>query len=176
MDISPDGNKFGTKIQDLVQWCETAFQHYRNGYYADSLTNMRKGGEAACKLIINFNFPEKVAENKIGQKNYKELIETIIRDYLAPRKTINWLETLQIHGNIATHDNYVIMEQANYSIVALRLLIYWIFDEMLKASLPSRLEKVMTETGREPGRVDQEKKIEDELLKVKKEKSRGDPV
>ena len=58
-------DKFSSKINDFVNWCETAIDHYNKGYYADSLLNMRKSGEAACKLMFYYRFTEKVAIGKI---------------------------------------------------------------------------------------------------------------
>lgn len=164
-------NRFGEKVQDFIRWCEIAFHHYRNGLYADALTNMRKSGEAVCKLIIIFRLPEKIAENRIGQKNYKELIETVIREDLATRKIINWLETLQIHGNIATHDNNVMKEQANYSIFALRLLIISVFEEILEIPVPPVLTDILSQADNEAVPKTQMKKIETELRRERKERN-----
>jgi len=163
-------NPFNDKIEDLTSWCETAFIHYKNGYYADSLTNMRKSGEAACKLFVIYKYNEKTAENKITQKSYRELIEIVIKEDLAPRRVINWLETLQIHGNMATHDNKVAYEQAHYSITALRLLIQWVFGECLKINIPSRLKKVMVFVSESADQKNNDKRFEQELVKVKKDK------
>lgn len=163
-------NSFTTKTDDFVRWCETAFNHYRNGYFEDSLTNMRKSGEAACKLMIIYKYSEKTAAEKIAGKSYKELIQLIIWENLAPRRVINWLEALQIHGNTATHDNRVLQEQAHYGITALRFLIDWMFGELLKIIIPSRLKKSMTEAEEIYSSKDAGKKLQEELSKMKKEK------
>jgi|AntAceMinimDraft_17_1070374.scaffolds.fasta_scaffold02383_6 tetratricopeptide (TPR) repeat protein len=163
-------NPLQTKIDDFAKWCETAFIHFKNHYYADSLTNMRKSGEAACKLMIIYRFNEKVATDKIYQKNYRELIEMVIKDGLAPRPVINWLETLQIHGNIATHDNQVMKEQADYSITALRLLTQWLFTDFLKISVSGRLGKAINQTNQPIKTDDDSKKIEKELVLLKQDK------
>ncbi|MFH0865178.1 MAG: tetratricopeptide repeat protein [Bacteroidota bacterium] len=161
---------FKIKVEDFVRWCETAFAHYRNEYYADSLTNMRKSGEAACKLMVYYKYSEKRAENKIGNKGYKELIELVIKDDLAPRMVINWLEALQIHGNIATHDNRVIREQAQYSITALGMLTNWMFNELFKLNIPSELKKTITQVSEKPEADNTTEKFEEELNRVKNDK------
>ena len=163
-------NPFNDKIEDFTGWCETAFIHYKNGYYADSLTNMRKSGEAACKLMVIYKYNEKTAENKIAEKSYKELIQLVIKEDLAQRSVINWLEALQIHGNMATHDNKIAQEQAHYSITALSLLIQWMFGECLKISIPSRLKKVMISVSEPVELKNNDKQFEKELIKVKKDK------
>ncbi|MBI4648525.1 MAG: tetratricopeptide repeat protein [Bacteroidia bacterium] len=161
---------FTAKTEDFINWAETAFVHYMNGFFADSLTNMRKSGEAACKLLIIFKYSEKIAENKIVQKSFNELIELIITDDLAPKKAINWLETIQIHGNIATHDNRVIYEQAHYCITALRLLVYWLFNEFLKTAIPSSLSIASEKLTESTLGAVTAKKAEAELKELRKEK------
>ncbi|MBI4929661.1 MAG: tetratricopeptide repeat protein [Bacteroidetes bacterium] len=163
-------NSFTGKTDDFVRWCENAFNHYKNSYYEDALTNMRKSGEAACKLMFIYKYNEKVAAEKIAGKSYKELIQLIIWENLAPRRVINWLESLQIHGNTATHDNRVMQEQAHYSITALRLLIDWMFREFLKIMIPSRLKKAMAEAEGIYSSKDAGKKLQEELSKMKREK------
>lgn len=168
------GNPFKTKVDDFVTWCGLAFTHYKNGYYSDSLTNMRKSGEAACKLMIIYKYPEKTAKYKIANKSYKELIEVAKRENLAPRRVINWLESMQIHGNIGTHDNRVMKEQVSYSIEALRLLIIWMFKENLKTSLPKSLLKAIAEMPGNSNDFISEKNPEGELNNLKKEKEESD--
>lgn len=163
-------NPFNNKIEDFTGWCETAFIHYKNGYYADSLTNMRKSGEAACKLMVIYKYNEKTAENKIAEKSYKELIQLVIKEDLAQRSVINWLEALQIHGNMATHDKKIAQEQAHYSITALSLLIQWMFVESLKIQIPSRLKKVMISISAPAEQKNNDKQFEQELSKVRKDK------
>lgn len=163
-------NPFNDKIEDFTGWCETAFIHYKNGYYADSLTNMRKSGEAACKLMVIYKYNEKTAENKIAEKSYKELIQLVIKEDLAQRSVINWLEALQIHGNMATHDKKIAQEQAHYSITALSLLIQWMFGECLKIQIPSRLKKVMISISAPAEQKNNDKQFEQELSKVRKDK------
>lgn len=163
-------NAFSNKINDLVNWSKVAFEHFINEYYADSLTNMRKSGEAICKLIILYQFSEKIANKKIAQKSYNELIELILNEKLAPRKVINWLETIQIHGNVATHDSIVVQEQSYYGIIALRLLIYWIFTEKLNSTVPSELNQLITKIKTNIKDDTKISTIKDERYKLIKEK------
>ena len=97
--------KVKEKSDDFAQWAQIAFEHHLAGRYEDALTNMRKSGEAVCKAIFLYKLPYANAETKITNKSYKELIQLLSAENHAPRKVINWLETFQIHGNIATHDN-----------------------------------------------------------------------
>ncbi|MBU0488716.1 MAG: hypothetical protein KKA07_01285 [Bacteroidetes bacterium] len=136
-------NAFSDKVRSFSEWSVIAFEHFGNAYYADSLTNMRKCGETACKILIQYKYSARIAENKIARKSYKELIEVVIKDGLAPRKVINWLETLQIHGNAATHDTHIEQEQSYYGIVALKLLVYWLYVEFLQTPIPSKLQSIV---------------------------------
>ena len=164
------GNNFNDKIKDFSGWSKTSFEFFNKGYYADSLTNMRKCGESACKLMILNRYSERISVEKIGNKNYKDLIELIIKENLAPRKVINWLETLQIHGNEATHDKQIIQEQSYYGVIALRLLITWIYNELLKSSVPSELEKGILQFSEKPAEINNDKRFMEERQKLLKEK------
>ena len=163
-------NNFDNKIKDFAGWSKTAFELFNKGYYADSLTNMRKSGESACKVMILYRYSGKASNDKIAYKNYKELIEVVIRDNLAPRKVINWLETLQIHGNEATHDTHVMQEQSYYGIIALRLLIYWIYIELLNSSVPEVLIKGISQIKEKSDDATSNKKFGEERNKLIKEK------
>ncbi|MFH2144200.1 MAG: tetratricopeptide repeat protein [Bacteroidota bacterium] len=127
------------KVNDFSKWAENSFEHFYNDRFADALTNMRKSGESAIKLIITNEYFGIRGEKKTAQKGYKELINLLITENIVPRKVINWLETIQIYGNIATHDNKVVFSQAEYGRVALQMLIIWLFDEYLSTEIPVRL-------------------------------------
>lgn len=164
-------DKFTSKTNDFVTWCETAIDHYNKGYYADSLLNMRKSGEAASKLMFYYRYSEKVAVEKTEDKSYKELIQALIQNDLAERKVINWLEALQIHGNDAAHDRQVEKEHADFAINALKLFINWLFAQCIKSAVPERLIKAVAsmEKTATTGRKDTE--IQKELDRIKKEKA-----
>lgn len=163
-------DKFSSKISDFVNWCETAIDHYNKGYYADSLLNMRKSGEAACKLMFYYRFTEKIAMGKIEGKSYKELIQAVIYNDLAERKVINWLEAMQINGNDAAHDAPIEKENAEFAINALRLFINWIFTQYIKTSVPARLKTAMTLVHQPVKTENPTSRIQKELDKTKKEK------
>lgn len=126
------------KLDDYINWSAAAFDHYHAARHSDALTNMRKAGEACCKFLLYLKFDTKI-EDRIRQKGYKELIDLLIEKNAAPRKAINWLETFQIYGNLATHDNKVDGQQSEYGYNALKLLTEWLFIEELKISIPPRL-------------------------------------
>ena len=163
-------DKFSSKVTDFGNWCETAIDHYNKGYYADSLLNMRKSGEAACKLMFYYRFSEKVAIEKTEGKSYKELIQAVISNDLAERKIINWLEAMQIHGNDAAHDMHIEKEHAEFAINALRLFINWIFTQYIKSSVPSRLKSALTSLNQPVKTENTTPRIQKELDKIKREK------
>lgn len=163
-------DRFSSKVNDFVNWCETAIDHYNKGYYPDSLLNMRKSGEAACKLMFYYRFSEKVAVEKTEGKSYKELIQSIISHDLAERKVINWLEAMQIHGNEAAHDTLIEKEHAEFAVNALRLFINWIFTQYIKTLVPSRLKNAMISTNQPIKPENTTSRVQKELDKMKKEK------
>lgn len=131
---------FSTKTADFKTYCETAFSHYRNGYYADSLTNMRKAGEAFCKLIFIFRYNEKLAQTRIARKGFNELIDLVARENI-PHSIIHSLTSLQIHGNSAAHDSKIMEGQAHTAIRDLSLIVEWLYVEFLQTSIPASLKK-----------------------------------
>lgn len=160
-------DKLKIKLDDFTHWTLAAFEHCANHRYSDALTNMRKCGEAACKLIVYLKYNESVAGQKIGQKSFKELIELLISENLVPRKAVNLLEVFQIYGNLATHDNRIVASHAFYGIAALKLFTEWIFTEHLRILVPSKLKKfILPATENEKQLSDAEKK---ELVHLKKE-------
>lgn len=159
---------FNAKAEDFTNWCCTALEHYQKGYHADALINMRKSGEAACKLMFLYRFHEKTAEEKTAGKSYKELIQQVMWQGIAPRKVITWLEALQVHGNDAAHDTRIEKDHARFGMDALCLLAQWMFTEYIKAAMPSRLVKsiaLLHEVQNENTR-----QLEQQLHKAKKEK------
>lgn len=136
-------DKLKIKSDDFTHWTLAAFEHYANHRYSDALTNMRKCGEAACKLIVYLKYNESVAGQKIAQKSFKELIELLISENLVPRRAINLLEVFQIYGNIATHDNRIVASHAFYANAALKLFTEWVFTEHLRILVPSKLKKII---------------------------------
>lgn len=130
---------------------------------------MRKAGEAACKLIVIYKHPQKLAEEKIAGKSLRELMELLIDDGLAPRKAIHWFEALQIHGNIATHDNRIAEDQAQFGTLALKMLVNWMFDEYLQIAIPSRLKNLLSEEKHIESDTEKEK-LKQEIVRLKKEK------
>jgi tetratricopeptide (TPR) repeat protein len=115
--------------------------HITAGAWADALTNMRKAGEAACKLILISAFPENRANNEIAERNYGELLERIIRNQLVPSEVLNCLKTLQIHGNKATHDDTVEQVDAEMGLSALVKLSGWVHSDLLGLSEPEEVKQ-----------------------------------
>src|SRR5580692_10042147 len=95
---------FTKKNAHFVTWCENAIKQYNDANYADSVVNMRKSGEAACKIIVFYTYTEKEASDILNiNKSYNELIGFLVFKELVNKKVINWLQTLQIYGNDAAH-------------------------------------------------------------------------
>jgi len=160
---------FTAKTSDFKTYCETAFSHYKNGFYADALTNMRKAGEAFCKLIFIFKFNEKIAQNKIGRKNFNELIDSVVKENLVPHSVIHSLTGLQIHGNSAAHDAKVMDAQAHTAIRDLSLLISWLFEEFLNTVIPDSLKKEIEKNTTVYAKSDTAEKLKHELSSLKNE-------
>ncbi len=131
--------RFSDKLNDYTKYAETARRHFENGLYSDCAANCRKAGEAVCKVILFHRYTEKVAHEKMDNKSMKELILVLIKNQLAERKLINWLESIQIIGNKAAHDNEIYKDEALYSIKALDFITYWLFIEFIKTPIPKRL-------------------------------------
>lgn len=131
-------NAARTKLDDYINWSVIAFEHYQAARHSDALTNTRKAGEACCKFLLYLKTDNKLDE-RVRKSGYKELIDLLIEKQAAPRKVINWLETIQIYGNLATHDNRVDSIQSEYGYNALKLLSEWLFIDELKTNISPRL-------------------------------------
>ncbi len=133
-------NSLTDKIADYCSYVSRAVRYYRDEAYADSASNCRKAAEASCKIIIFNAYSQKSAESKLEGKSLKELILLLIQEGLVSRKVINMLETLQITGNKAAHDNPVGKEETIYAINALSLFNEYLFKEHLKIHMPQNLD------------------------------------
>lgn len=156
------------KIEDFANWAKIAFEHYQAARYSDALTNIRKAGEACCKLLI-LKKDSRNGEELIKNKSYKELINVAININAAPRRVINWLETFQIFGNLATHDVKVDGIQAEYGYNALKLLTEWLFVDELETNVPPRLLKYIRTKHTEDELKKQVEKLNNELNTAKKQ-------
>jgi tetratricopeptide (TPR) repeat protein len=156
------------KLDDYISWSVMAFEHYQKVRDSDALTNTRKAGEACCKFLLYQKYDTKIDE-RIRKFGYKELIDLLIEKNIAPRKVINWLETIQIYGNLATHDNKVDSVQAEYGYNALKLLTEWLFIEELKHSIPARLHNLIKPKPNEDKLKQQIDSLKNELQNTKKQ-------
>ena len=138
-------NTLPLKIKDFSGYVARAVKNYRDGFYSDAAINCRKAAEAACKIIIHNAYPEKLAETKLNNKSLKELIILLIHEGLIPRITVNTLETLQIIGNKAAHDNVIGKDETSYTINALNLFTEYLFKEHLGMSIPKELDFIFKE-------------------------------
>ncbi len=132
--------KLPQKIKDYVSYAHTAQKHFDSGFYSDTALNCRKACEAICKVIIYNAYTEKLADTKVEGCKLKELIIIVIKDGLAERKIINWIESLQIIGNKSAHDAIVSKDEATYSLNALHLLTDWLFNVLLNIKIPKELD------------------------------------
>ncbi len=161
------------KIQGYCQYVVRSVKNFREKNYSDSALNGRKSAEAACKIIFYNAFNANLAESKIKDKTLKELITQIIRDSLVERKVINTLESLQIIGNKAAHDNTISKEEGSYTLNGLHLLTSYLFDDHLKIKWPSDLNFDVSEKENEP-RIIKEIIVQETVIreKIDQEKER----
>jgi hypothetical protein len=176
------------KIEDYSKYVVLAVKYFKEGSYPDSAINCRKAAEAACKIVVYYKYNQKLADTKLEGKSLKELIVLLIHEGLSERKAINTLETLQIIGNKAAHDNFIAKEETSYAIHALNLFTEYLFKEYLKISIPKDLDAIFREAEKEKPKkpevvekiIVQEKfnkEAEDQIFnKIKgiEEKSEGD--
>ena len=127
------------KLQDLTRWTVLACEHQRSGRVEDALTNMRKAGEAAAKIIITGQWPGKRGADAIEDTSFSGLIQLIIRNSLATKPTILLLQTLQVEGNAAAHDNRLKRGRVDLGMASLNELVHWLYVEHLGRSLPTEL-------------------------------------
>lgn len=133
-------NSLTDKINDYCNYVSRAVRYYKEESYSDSASNCRKAAEAACKVIIYNAYPQNQADTKLNGKSLKELIILLIQEGLTERKAINNLETLQIIGNKAAHDNPISKEETIYAINALNLFNEYLFKEYLRIAPPASLD------------------------------------
>ncbi|MBZ0205002.1 MAG: tetratricopeptide repeat protein [Flavobacteriales bacterium] len=127
------------KLDDLSRWTMLACEHHRSGRVEDALMNMRKAGEAAAKAIITSQWSGKRGTDAIAGVSFAGMIQLIIRNGLATKPTILLLQTLQVEGNSASHDNRLKRGRAELGMASLNELVHWLYEENLGRSLPDEL-------------------------------------
>ena len=127
------------KLDDFRQWASLSFGHFQNIRYADALSNIRKSGEAACKIILTFY----KSKSDFSRRSLKELLALVEKDNIIPKKILNCLQTFQLYGNAASHDNNITAKEAAYGIEALKIITDWIYIELLKEPVPFALNKYL---------------------------------
>lgn len=132
--------KLTAKIDDYCTYAARAVRYFKENDYPGAAINCRKAAEAACKVVIYNAYPEKLADTKLNGKSLKELILLLIHEGMTERKAINTLETLQIIGNKAAHDNPIGKEETVYAINGLNLFNEYLFKECLKINPPKQLD------------------------------------
>ena len=126
-------------FSNFIMWSVRATEHARTGYDEDALMNVRKAGEAAAKTIIAHQWAGIRADDAIAGARYVDLIGTIIRGRLAPKATILLLQTLQVEGNVGSHDERVRRGRVALGMAALEELAKWLCSELLGRSTPAEL-------------------------------------
>jgi tetratricopeptide (TPR) repeat protein len=154
------------KITDFNQWALLSFDHFENVRYADALTNMRKSGEAACKIILTFY----KSKSDFSKRAFKELLSLIEKDNVIPKKIFNCLQTFQLYGNTASHDNEISAKEAGYGIEALKIITDWIYVELLNEPIPYQLKKYLfvKDTTEKLKLKSEVKQLNEELHNIKK--------
>ena len=161
---------FTDKLSDLSKWCSVAHIHHNQKHYSEALMNMRKSGEAFCKLILFYRHPGHYASVSSSGKSFRELIALVKKDIAPPTQIIHSLESLQIHGNMAVHDNEILSEQSALVLNSLRLLIRWLFDSFLKIPVQPEFNSFLKDTISSQEKKDSGKRNK-EASKLREEKA-----
>ena len=153
------------KIKELNKWVLQAFE---DTVIDDILNNARKSGEALCKAVILHHYGElKGTKIILGQekangnvlRNQRSLdlaglIDVVVHEQdenyiiVKPKsvrnKIKNYLETIRIHGNPASHDTNSPQDSSGLSDVrfakfALVQLIAWFYRDFVNQPIPQRI-------------------------------------
>jgi|GEM_PF-1833450 len=153
------------KIKELNKWVLQAFE---DTVVEDILNNARKAGEALCKAVILHHYDEaKGSKIILGQEktngtmlrsqrqlDFSGLINVVIHEQdenyvvVKPKsirnKIKNYLETIRIHGNPASHDTNSPSDLSNLADVkftkfALVQLISWFYGDYITEPIPQRI-------------------------------------
>ncbi|OUC15646.1 MAG: hypothetical protein B0A82_05755 [Alkalinema sp. CACIAM 70d] len=153
------------KIKDLNKWVLQAFE---DSVLDDILNNARKAGEALCKAVILHHYNEiKGSKIILGQEkingtalrserqlDFSGLIDVVVHEQdenyiiVKPKsvrnKIKNYLQTIRVHGNPASHDINNPNDSSNLADVkftkfALVQLISWFYKDFITKPIPPRL-------------------------------------
>jgi len=171
------------KIKELNKWVLQAFE---DTVVEDILNNARKAGEALCKAVILHHYDEaKGSKIILGQEkpngnvlrgqrqpDFSGLIEVVIHEQdenyvvVKPKsvrlKIKNYLDTIRVHGNPASHDPNSPNDSSDLSDVkitkfALVKLISWFYRDYIKQPVPQRMLQYVSDI--ESNYVDTNKEI-----------------
>lgn len=155
------------KIKELNKWVLQAFE---DSVVEDILNNARKAGEALCKAVILHHYTEvKGSKIILGQEkingtalnlrsqnhlSFSGLIEVVVydkdEDYIIVKpksvrnKVKNYLETIRLHGNPASHDtnssdDLSSLTDVKFTKFALVQLISWFYKSFITEPIPQRI-------------------------------------
>ena len=128
------------KLADFAKWAHKALKRHAEGDAEDALTNMRKAGEAACKVLLIDSRPVKHAEQLILEaKGPRDLVQAVLKHGSVTREVVIWLESLHTFGNTAAHDDRVDPQNARIGVEALRALSSWLYKERIGVPMPAEL-------------------------------------
>lgn len=154
------------KITDLVGW---VIKSENCPGVEESLNNIRKCGEAICKIIILDYFgrdaskiisgklkSDKTPISKPTPLNFNNLINLIcnssnrdfhvIKDKFERQKILAYLETIRINSNPASHDTSIgtlTNEDLVHTKNALRYIIVWLFKKQISYNLPIEISNLL---------------------------------
>lgn len=153
------------KIKELNKWVLQAFE---DSVVEDILNNARKAGEALCKAVILHHYDEiKGSKIILGQEkingtvlrrgrqlSFSGLIDVVVHEQdenyiiVKPKsvrnKIRNYLETIRIHGNPASHDtnnpnDLSSLADVKFTKFALVQLISWFYKDFITQPIPQRI-------------------------------------
>jgi hypothetical protein len=153
------------KIKELNKWVLQAFEY---SVVEDILNNARKAGEALCKAVILHHYDEIkgsriiLGQEKINgtvlrserQLSFSGLIDVVVHEQdenyiiVKPKsvrnKIKNYLETIRIHGNPASHDtngpnDLSSLADVKFTKFALVQLISWFYKDFITKPIPERI-------------------------------------
>lgn len=135
---------------------ESAIKAFKN----KNLNDARQSAESFCKLIVLKEHGEKEGSEIINGNNsiiksfdLNQSIETILfknkikNSELIHKKVKSYLQVLQNHGNLASHNNHnsrLELSDIEYGLYHLTKLVRFLYDEYLKVNIPNDLEYLLS--------------------------------
>ena len=129
------------KLNDFVKWSRKAFARDAEGDAEDALSNLRKAGEAACKVILLHKLPVKRAEAIITECiGLRDLVRAIVQHGDMDQRSLLPFDAIRAYGNDGAHDSKVDLNEVRTGIGTLHSLVRWLYSTRLKLNVPPELD------------------------------------